>query len=204
MGREAECRCTWSGSDARVKALLEPPELILRGELRRRLPFAELENPHADGDCLWFRFRGEAVSLQLGSALAAKWAQAILKPPPTLAGKLGISAATRVRTVGTIDDDALREAIAGGAHATTGEADLMVARVNTPTDLKAALRNAKSQLSRGFPIWFVYRKGPGHALSENDVRAAGLAAGIVDTKIASVSVALTALRFVKRRTPKAG
>lgn len=201
MGREAECRCKWGESEARVKALLEPPELILRGELRRRLPFAELKNPRADGDRLSFRFQGEDVSLHLGNSMASKWAQAILKPPPSLASKLGIARATRVRIIGTVDDEPLREALAVGTRAENGEADLIIARVNTPADLKSALRTAKPQRSLGIPIWFVYRKGPGHRLNENDVRSAGLAAGIVDTKVASVSAALTALRFVKRRTP---
>jgi hypothetical protein len=34
------------------------------------------------------------------------------------------------------------------------------------------------------------------------VRSAGLAAGIVDVKVASVSPQLTGLKFMKRRNPK--
>jgi hypothetical protein len=56
-------------------------------------------------------------------------------------------------------------------------------------------------LAARVPIWFIYPKGKGHALSENDVRSAGLAAGIVDTKVAAVSPTLTGLRFVLRRAP---
>jgi len=51
----------------------------------------------------------------------------------------------------------------------------------------------------GVPIWVVYRKGPGHEINESDVRGTGLAAGVVDVKVASVSPALTGLKFVKRR-----
>jgi hypothetical protein len=49
-------------------------------------------------------------------------------------------------------------------------------------------------------LWIVYRKGKGHAINENDVRDTGLAAGIVDVKIAYVSELLTGLKFVRRRT----
>jgi hypothetical protein len=54
-------------------------------------------------------------------------------------------------------------------------------------------------LAEGVPIWFIYRKGPGHALNENLVRSRALDVGIVDTKVSAVSRDLTALRFVKRR-----
>lgn len=40
MGREATCTCDWNGIQAEVKALIEPPELILRGAIRRRIPIA--------------------------------------------------------------------------------------------------------------------------------------------------------------------
>ena len=77
--------------------------------------------------------------------------------------------------------------------------DLILARVDTPADLKAALVKAAGQLAAGIPIWFIYRKGPGHPLNENLVRTTALATGIVDTKIAAVSAEFSALRFVKRR-----
>jgi hypothetical protein len=36
MGREAICDCTFNGTTAKVKALLESKELILRGDIRMR------------------------------------------------------------------------------------------------------------------------------------------------------------------------
>ena len=83
-----------------------------------------------------------------------------------------------------------------------GAGDLILARVNTPQDLSRALKSASDQLARGVPIWFIYPKGKAHALTENEVRNTALATGIVDTKVAAISKTLTALRFVKRRTPK--
>jgi hypothetical protein len=200
MPQESACICEWDGAPARVKATLEPPELILRGEIRKRIPFSRMKNVRAEGGALRFIVDETAVLLWLDSKTAESWAKKFVAPPPSLAKKMGIAAATRIRVIGTVDDEALRGAIAEGTEAGSRDSDLIIARVNTPAELSRALRSAATQLAQGVPIWFVYRKGPGHPLSENDVRSAGLAAGIVDTKIASVSSSLTALRFVKRRT----
>jgi hypothetical protein len=45
----------------------------------------------------------------------------------------------------------------------------------------------------------VYQKGPGHALNENWIRTDLRAAGLMDTKVASVSARWTALRFNLRK-----
>jgi hypothetical protein len=203
MGRESECTCAWNGTSARVKALVEPPELILRGGMKLRIPFAEMRQVRAEGELLRFEYRDQNVSLELGAGLAAKWVQYFTATPPTLAMKLGITGGTVVRMVGKVDDDALLAALAVAQSSSgTGPGDLILARVNTPADLDRALKTTADQLDRGVPIWFIYPKGKGHALTENNVRATALATGIVDTKVAAVSPNLTALRFVKRRQPK--
>jgi hypothetical protein len=199
MGREANCTCVWNGTRHHVTALLEPPELIVRGEIRRRVPFAKMKNVAADKDWLRFTCEGESVAIQLGSGIAAKWADAMLKPPPTLAKKLGITPETTVRTIGTMDDAALKGALDLAGAVSNSKGDLILARVDTPADLKAALAKAASQTKSGIPIWFIYRKGQGHPLNENLVRETALATGIVDTKIAAVSSEFSALRFVERR-----
>jgi hypothetical protein len=200
MGREALCICVWNGEKHQVKALLEPPGLILRGEMRRTVPFSKIEGVQAVGDLLHFKVEGESVELQLGNAMAAKWVDALLKPPPTLAKKLGITSETTVRIIGPVDDAALKTALAEAKAVSELKGDLILARVDTPADLNAALNRVADQLKAGVPIWFIYRKGPGHPLNENQVRSAALAAGIVDTKVAAISPQLTALRFVKRRS----
>ena len=199
MGREATCTCVWGGKKSNVKALIEPPELILRGELRRRVAIAEMRSVKAVRDQLHFVVEGEAVALSLGEAMAAKWAEALLKPPPTLAKKLGITAETTVWMMGPVDDAALKAALAEAKEVSQRKGDLITARVETPSELQAALIRAEGQIKEGTPIWFVYRKGPGHSLNENLVRTTALAAGMVDTKVASVSEMFSALRFVKRR-----
>ncbi len=200
MGREAVCACMWNGTRHNVKALLEPPEIILRGELLRRVSFGNLKNITTDGEWLRFETGHQQVALQLGTSIAPKWADVLLKPPPSLAKKLGITSEKTVRVIGAVDDDALRNALNEAKAVSKSKGDLILARVNTAQDLKAALAKAASQLDSGTPIWFIYRKGPGHPLNENQVRAIALATGIVDTKIAAVSSEFSGLRFVKRRT----
>jgi len=191
---------------ARVKALIEPPELILRGEIRRRLPFSELRQLRAEGGALRFKYGSDAVTLKLDASTAEKWVKAILAPPPRLAKKLGITPESAVWMIGEIDDAALESALAEARRVSGrgagGGADVILARVNTAAELVRAFKTAAKRTSSGVPIWIVYRKGPGHAISESDVRAAGLAAGIVDVKVTSVSPTLTALKFVRRKNPK--
>ena len=200
MGHEAICACLWNGTRATVKALIEPPELILRGEMRRKVAFTKMKNVRANGGWLRFTFEGESVALQLGDGMAAKWVEALLKPPPTLAKKLGITPEITVRTIGAMDDAALKSALAEAKGVSQHKGDLILARVNAQAELHSALHKAANQLAAGVPLWFIYRKGPGHELNENQVRETALAKGIVDTKIAAVSAEFSALRFVKRRS----
>ena len=200
MGREANCVCEWNGEAVQVKALIEPPELILRGGLRSRIPFAEMKRVAADGERLCFSFNKDRVCLVLGKETAAKWARALVTPPPSLAKKLGIEPASAVRIIGKIDDDALEKALRESRMVARGSASLVIARVNTPAELRTAFERAEDLLVDGVPIWIVYRKGRGHSITESDVRSTGLAARIVDVKVASVSPELTALKFVKRKS----
>jgi hypothetical protein len=132
MGREATCTCEWNGKKCTVKALVEPPELILRGELRQRVPIAKMQSIKAECDQLRFTVDGDSVALSLGVDLAAKWADALLKPPPTLAKKLGITAETTVWMIGPVDDVALKAALDKAKSISQRQGDLILARVDTP------------------------------------------------------------------------
>jgi hypothetical protein len=199
MGREATCQCDWAGTKAEVKALLETSELILRGEIRKKIPFAALKEVEAKADRLCFMIDGERIQLFLGKDQAAKWAAAIKAGPVPLAKKLGITDQSIVRTIGEASDEALQFALAQAAQISAKNPSLIVACVDTPKSLDAAIRKAESQLAKAVPIWLVYRKGPGHALNETMIRSALLPTGLVDTKVASVSATLTAIRFNLRR-----
>jgi hypothetical protein len=203
MGREATCKCEWAGTTASVKALLETSELILRGEIRKRIPFTELKSVEAGSDRLSFRVGNDRVQLFLNAAQAQKWAAALKAGPTPLAKKLGIAANSHVRTVGDMSDEALASALAEAgqvsARTTAKNPDLIVACIDTPKALSAALGKIEAQLAAGVPIWLVYPKGPGRSLNEPMVRAELLPRGMVDTKVAAVSATLTAIRFNLRR-----
>jgi hypothetical protein len=200
MGRVATCQCDWAGTTAEVKALLEPGEMILRGGIRKRVPLSELQKVKVQSDRLCFTVGGEAVQLFLGSTAAGKWATAITTPPPSLSQKLGITNQTVVRTIGSIRDSTLKSALSEAARLSDRDADLIVAFVDTPESLHETLLKAKAQLLKAVPIWMVYAKGPGHPLGESAIRSLLRANGMMDTKVASVSTELTALRFIFRNS----
>jgi len=185
---------------AEVRALLETSEMILRGDIRKRVPFSEIKEVKVQSDCLRFKVGGERVELSLGSSVSAKWAAAITSPPPSLSRKLGITNKTVVRTIGNTQDKGLKSALAEAARISDKDADLIVACVDTPESLKATLKQARKQLLDSVPIWMVYAKGPGHLLNESAIRSLLRDNGLMDTKVASVSSELTALRFSLRKS----
>jgi hypothetical protein len=194
MGREAICECTFAGTKAEVKALLESDELILHGDIRVRAPLHALHDVRVELETLCFNLDNHPIQLRLGAAAAKSWAKKIKTPPPSLADKLGITGKT-VRTIGPISDRALDSALNAVAQISARNPDLILSYVDTPESLAATLREAKAQLARSIPIWLVYRKGPGHPLNESAIRTCLRANGLMDTKVASVSAELTALRF---------
>ncbi len=86
--------------------------------------------------------------------------------------------------------------VAGRAHA-----DLVLLGVEDGAGLKR-IATAWRQVAVGGALWVVYPKGV-RTVTENEVRRAGLALGIVDNKVARFSATHTALRFVARRAAPA-
>ena len=194
MGREAICDCTFDGTVTKVKALLESDELILRGDIHLRAPLHALHHVRVESESLCFNLDTGPIRLDLGAAAAKSWAKKIKSLPPSLAVKLGITGKT-VRTIGPISNPALDSALSSAALISGRNPDIILAYIDTPESLAAVLGEAKAQLARSIPIWLVYRKGPGHPLNETAIRTTLRANGLIDTKVASVSPELTALRF---------
>ncbi len=199
MGREAVCTCDWAGEVTEVKALLETSELILRGGLRKKVPFHELQDVKAIADRLCFSVGGERVELILGKSTAESWAAKITTPPPSLAKKLGITNQTRVRVIGAVCDETLQQALNEAAKISAQSAICLSPALIPLRTCKPPSKHARADLSKGIPIWIVYAKGPGHALKESDIRSLFRTHGLMDTKVASVSAKFTALRFNLRK-----
>lgn len=196
MGREATCEVYWAGESGRAKVLLESQELIVRGGklARRSVPFAALAGIEVRGDALCFRVGAEDVSIALGAALAQSWAKKLSTPPPTLAAKLGIGAETALALIGNFDEGELAEAVGKAAAEDGRHPDLVLALVKSAADLNYALDVYGSYAAHP-PIWIVYPKGAGKPIGETEIRNTMRRAGLMDTKVASVSATLTALRF---------
>jgi hypothetical protein len=196
MGREATCHCKWGTEEGDCKVLLEGRELILRSGIRRRVSLSAMSSVVARGSNLVFTVGQDQVALRLGVEAAQRWAKAIQTPPPSLAGKLGISRTTRLSVVGDIQCDELKEAVAEAAPASEKEVDLVLLCVNSQSELQQQL----AAETYTCPLWIVYPKGANSEVKESVLRDLLRSRGFVDTKVASVSARLTALRFVKRKS----
>jgi hypothetical protein len=196
MGREATCHCKWGDDEGDCKVLLEGRELILRSGLRRRVSISAISGVAARGSKLVFTVGQDHVELGLGPEAAQRWVKAIQAPPPSLAGKLGISRTTRLSVVGKIQSEELKEALSEASPDRGKDADLILLCVNSQSELQQYLA-AETYTS---PLWIVYPKGAKSEVKESGLRDLLRSHGFVDTKVASVSATLTALRFVKRKS----
>jgi hypothetical protein len=192
MGREAEGHAVWRGVSGAVKALLESDGIILRGEVRGRLPRAGLMGWRVEGEDLCLRSDGEPLVLTLGAKEAAAWVRALEKPVPSLAAKLGVSGVARVWVIGGPAPEEIAVAVAGAQASGPEDAALIVAVLTGPSDLDAAL--AAGQAS-GLRVWCVHGKGKGAAVGDGLVRAAFRGAGWMDIKASAVSEGFSATLY---------
>ena len=193
MGREATCHCRVGAQAATAKALLESSALILRGAVKRHYPLAAIAQISVQGAELHFRAGDEAVVLDLGTDRAAAWARQLVKPPPSLAAKLGVGPDRPVYVLGTVHDPVLSAALQGAVAETAGRARQWLAVLLAPADLQALLQAL--QATAAPTIWAVYRKGPAADPGDGQVRQALRAAGYRDSKTSAVSTQLTATRY---------
>jgi hypothetical protein len=192
MGREAEGHAVWRGISGAVKALLESDAIILRGEVRGRLPRAGLMGWRVEGDDLCLASGGEPLVLTLGGKEAAAWVKALEKPLPSLTAKLGVSAAARAWVIGGPAPEEIAVALAGAEASGPEGAALIVAVLTGPGDLAAALAAGKAH---GLRVWCVHGKGKGAAVGDAVVRAAFRGAGWMDIKACAVSEVFTATLY---------
>lgn len=113
--------------------------------------------------------------------------------------KLGVVPDAHVAIVGPHDPAFVTGRNAGLAKAASQslrtEYDLIFVRVNAPRDLSRIVR-AAAHLKPNGALWVVHPKGRGASPVDGEVRAAGIAAGLVDNKISAYSESHTATRYV--------
>ena len=194
MGREAQCRVDFGPESSRGQALLETSEVLFRGAFRLRIPFQDIRALDAADGRLRIQFSGGSAVFHLGDA-ARQWA-ARIRNPPSLLDKLGVKAGMKVRLIGPLEDEFRRELSERGAALARSKAELVFLAVQQKDDLVEL-----AYLTAG-PVWVIYPKGI-QAVRANEVRTAGLAAGLVDIKVCAFSATHTALKFTPRRTDSA-
>ena len=195
MGQERECKLRMGGKVLAGKAHLETDYLLFRGEQRVKLAFSDLTGVKAEGGALRLDFAGGPAVIELGD-VAEKWERKILHPPSRL-DKLGVKPGTKLKAIGKLDPDFLREAREAGAIATRSAPDLIFLAAEKSADLRA-ISELTAGMAEGAALWVVFPKGIA-AIREIEVIEAGRAAGLKDTKVARFSSTLTALRFAHSR-----
>ncbi|MEO8131742.1 MAG: hypothetical protein ABJF23_23915 [Bryobacteraceae bacterium] len=202
MGAEALCTAHFNQQASEGKALLETDYLLFRGDFRVKIPFPGIQQITAGDGQLRVRFADGTLALDLGAA-AEKWMRKI-QHPPSLLEKLGVKAGTSVAVL-NIEDEAFQNALKSISHGLgTGPPDLVFLGIEAEGDLEQIEKYA-GELSPAGALWLVWPKGRKH-ITAAQVMAAGKAAGLVDTKIASFSSTHTAMKWVipvARRARKA-
>ena len=196
MGNEARCRVRFGRKSAEGKALLESEELIIRGELRLKIPYREITRISAKDGALSVTFAEGTAVLELGDQ-AEKWLEKIKNPRSRLV-KLGVKRGQKIALVGIAEAAFVAELKGRVEGVTVGKAgtekDLLFLGVAKRKDL-ARIGALKESLRSNGALWVIREKGSAE-VTEAGVREAGLAAGLVDVKVVKFSETHTAEKFV--------
>ncbi len=193
MGREAVAVCHWQGEVAEAKLHLDGAALQLRGDLRLDIPRGHIKDVTLVDEGVRVATDGPELVMEFGAAEAVRWQKALLKKPPTLAEKLGISANNPAFVQGAFEDVPLEEALTGATVQTVSDATLLIAILMEEADLHAA-----SDLALAHPekhIWMVHRKGKAAIVGDTMIRAHMRGLGFIDSKTSAVSDQLTTTRY---------
>ena len=186
MGWEAVCRVECPAGSGEARALLENTEVLVRGRLRWKVSLGDLESVEVKGGRLVLTSGQGVASFELGETVAAKWAGKF-RNPPSVMKKLGIKAGTRVAVRGPCGEDFLMQLREAGGVMDEENPEVLFVFARSERDLRDGWNAADS-------VWAVYLKAR-RELTGAQVIASGRAAGMKDTKVASVSAALTGLQF---------
>ena len=118
-----------------------------------------------------------------------------------LLDKLGVKPGLRVAVVGLDEPSFLKLLRERTSDVVTrrprGRCDIVFLGATEKRDL-VRIKEAKSWIEPNSAVWVVRQKGARAAIKDTDLIEAGLAAGLVDNKIASFSDTQGAMRFVFR------
>jgi len=196
MGDEARCVARLGERHSEGMARLESTELRFRGDFRLTIPLRDVQTVEAKDGALLVHFAEGTAAFELG-AIAEKWANKIRNPKSVL-DKLGVKPDHKIGAVGSLDAQLIQQLEQRSRELTVGrprpDSDLIFIAADRKSDLRQ-LASLQRYLKRNGAIWVVRPKG-GAGPTERDVMEAGKAAGLVDTKVVSLSETHTAEKYV--------
>ena len=199
MGLEATCDARLGRQRSAGKARLEETDLVFSGDFRFKVPLGQLTRAEAKGGALHLEWPDGKAVLDLGDQ-APRWAEKIKNPPSRL-DKLGVKPGLRVSVIGIEDREFLDEVKARVDDLTLGRAkdgsDLVFVAMSDTADLPRLIKLRAAIKATG-AVWVIWPKGR-KEFREDDVRAFGPQAGLVDVKVARFSSTLSALKMMVPR-----
>ncbi|WP_168769192.1 hypothetical protein [Yoonia maricola] len=136
---------------------------------------------------------GPELMIEMGLPEAARWQKALLKKPPTLAEKLGVSSQDPAYVSGAYEDAPLQDALADATVNEPQQASILIAVLTEVPDLEAA-----SNLALAHPdkhVWMINPKGKAATVGDTMIRTHMRGRGFIDSKTSAVSDQLTATRY---------
>lgn len=201
MGKETTAKVTVGSKKAECVVLLEGTEIVIRGELKRKVPRARMKGLAAVGGVLSFEDGGERVKIELGEKAAAAWRDAI-ENPRSRVEKLGVKAGMTVCVLGDAGRDAVGEveAVSGSkvSRRLVKSADVVLLVVREVAELET-LATVKGSLAESGAVWVLWPKGR-KDLRHEEVVAAAKRSGLVQTKSVGFSEELSGLRLVRQKS----
>ena len=196
MGFDTTCHATYNKQTSVGRAQLESDHVLFRGDFRVKLPIASIIDVSTRAGVLSLRSADGTLALALGPA-AEKWAAKIANPPSRLQ-KLGVKPGMKVSVLGVDDAGFDAELKAAGADVSSRlrkESDQIYLAIESAKDLER-FKQVLPSLKQAGSVWAIRRRGLKDA-SEAATMAAGIAAGLVDVKVARFSETHTAEKFVR-------
>ncbi len=197
MGAEAKTTLRLGRQSYAGTALLETSELLFRGDTRLKILFSDISKLDVKNGALHVTHSDGVAVLELGDAIAAKWAEKI-RNPRSLADKLGVKAGMTIGVLGVNDEAVLADVEQKGAMLIRGKvpkgATMVLWRIEKPAALSKLTSIAKS-IARDGAIWVVHPRGNA-AVADTVIFAAAKDAGLTYTKVVRFSETDTAEKLV--------
>jgi hypothetical protein len=201
MGLELSGRATFAPvkgakQQGTTKVHLDSEEILLRGEVKLRVPRATISDITTRADVVTVTTTLGILKLTLGDG-AERFARKLAEAPKSRLEKMGIGAGSEVTIVNLKDAELNAELKAVGAttRARLGaNAALIILGVETSADLER-IATAAASLAPDGALWVIHPKGTA-GVKDTDIFAAGKAAGLTYTKVAKYSATHTAEKLV--------